>query len=347
MQQGRTIVLTGAAGVVGRAQLAELAGRPVIALTHREPVAGVDCLRCDITQPRLGLDPSAYRELADRADVIIHSAAQTDFKAAPESYARVNVDGVENMIGLARDADVPLYHISTAFIHGLRPDAPLTLPDDNLIVGYVRSKIEGERMLADSGVPHTVFRPPNLTGDARTGEIARPQILQLVCDFICRGKVPLFPAWPGARVDLVPQDLLARAVVAVLDACETGTDYWVTAGEEALTLAQIVGACTDLMQRIGQPIDAPRIVHPDDVDLDSPQGREGMSPFTRSIFAQLRDISDGMLACVPFPTSLAQLESRHGVVHGSFHDAYVRGVEWSAQEKGLVPVASGNGASAA
>lgn len=345
MQQGRTIVLTGAAGVVGRALLAELSGRPVIALTHREPVANVASLRCDITQRRLGLDPGAYRELADRVDVIIHSAAQTDFKASPESYARVNVGGVENMIRLARDADAPLYHISTAFVHGLRPDAPLALPDDNLIVGYVRSKIEGERILADSGVPHAVFRPPNLTGDARTGEIAHPQILQLVCDFICRGKVPMFPAWPGARVDLVPQDLLARAVVAVLDAQETGTDYWVTAGEEALTLAQIVDACTDLMERIGQPIDAPRIVHPD-IDLDATGARRRMSPFIRSVFDQLRDISDGMLACVPFPTSLAQLQSRHGVVHGSFHDAYVRGVAWSAREKGLVPVATGNGASA-
>lgn len=82
---GRTIVLTGAAGALERALLAELAGRPVIALTHRELVAAVESLGCDITQPRLGLDPAAYRELADRADVIIHCAARTDFKVAAGS----------------------------------------------------------------------------------------------------------------------------------------------------------------------------------------------------------------------------------------------------------------------
>lgn len=53
-------------------------------------------------------DLSGRLPRARRADVIIHSAAQTDFKVAAESYARVNVDSVENMIRLARGADAAL-----------------------------------------------------------------------------------------------------------------------------------------------------------------------------------------------------------------------------------------------
>lgn len=335
MRNGKTIVLTGASGVVGRALLAELAGRSVVALVHQDSVDGVRSLRCDISRDRLGLDPDAYRRLAHDADAIVHAAGETDWSAPRERFAQINVRGTENVIQLARDADVPLHHISTSFIRALRADAALLLPDDNLIVNYVRSKIACERMLAASGVPHTVFRPTNLIGDSRTGAIARTQMVQLVSEFICRGKVPVFPARPGSLVDVVPQDVLARAVVAVLDAEELGTEYWVTAGTGALTVPQTVDACVRFMERIGRPIDRPQVIDPGDADLDSPEFRGRLSPMARAFFGRLRDISDGMTACGPFPTSLEELASRHGVEHGSFHDAYVRGLERWAEEKGL------------
>lgn len=336
MQQGKTTVLTGASGVVGRALLPELAPRPVIALVHRDSVDHVQSVRCDVAQDRLGLTHDAYRKLAHDADVIIHAAGETDWAAPRERFAQINVRGTENVIQLARDAVAPLYHISTSFIRALRADADLRLPDDNLIVNYVRSKIEGEHMLAESGVPHTVFRPTNLIGDSRTGEIARTQMVQLVSEFICRGKVPIFPARPGSLVDVVPQDLLSRAVVAVLDAEELGTEYWVTAGTGAFTVPETVNACVQFMERIGQPIHPPRVIDPEDADLDSPEFRQRLSPMARAFFGRLRDISDGMTACGPFPTSLEELASRHSVEHGSFNDAYMRGLERWAEEKGLM-----------
>jgi thioester reductase-like protein len=336
MRDGKTIVLTGASGVVGRALLTELAGRPVIALVHQDSVDGARSVRCDVSRDRLGLDPDAYRRLAHEADVIVHAAGETDWAAPAERFAQINVRGTENVLALARDADVPLYHISTSFVWALRADAPLLLPDDNLIVNYVRSKIECERMLAESAVPHAVFRPTNLIGDSRTGAIARTQMVQLVSEFICRGKLPVFPARPDVLVDIVPQDVLARAVVAVLDAEEIGTEYWVTAGADALTVAQTVDACVRFMERIGRPIDRPQVVDPEQVDLDSPEFGARLSPMARAFFGRLRDISDGMTACGIFPTSLQELASRHGVEHGSFAEAYVRGLEWWAEDKGLL-----------
>lgn len=333
----RAIVLTGAAGVIGQALLPELAGRKVVALTYSKPVAGVESVRCDVAEPRLGLDRAAYRALCERADVIVHAAAQTDFTASPASYARTNVTGVENVVRFAADAGRPLYHISTAFVHGLRADAPIVLPEDNLVVGYVRSKVVGDRLIADSGVPHVTFRPSNLIGDSRTGRMLRPQMPQVVCDLICRGKVPIFPAWPDARVDFVPSDLVARAVVAALDAGETGTEYWITAGQDALALEDVVAACVELMARAGQPIEPPVLMRPDEIDLDAPAIRGRMSPFARVVFGQLRDVCDGILACIPFPSSLPQLAARHSVVPGSFREAFLRGLEWSARDAGLMP----------
>ena len=56
----RTILLTGASGVVGRAVLRRLRDFDVVCLVHRSPVCGPDvtAVRGDIAEPMLGLGES-------------------------------------------------------------------------------------------------------------------------------------------------------------------------------------------------------------------------------------------------------------------------------------------------
>src|SRR5215475_5401848 len=77
----RTVLLTGASGVVGRALLPRLRDLDVVCLVHRSPVSGpnVTTVLGDIAKPMLGLAEQAYLELAARVDAVIHCAAVTDF----------------------------------------------------------------------------------------------------------------------------------------------------------------------------------------------------------------------------------------------------------------------------
>jgi nucleoside-diphosphate-sugar epimerase len=331
----QTIVLTGASGVIGKALLPELADHEVICLVNRGSVDGEHrVVRADVTQPRLGLDRDAYGELARRADCVVHSAAVTDWAEPKERIHAANVEGTRNVLELARDGDVPIYHMSSSFIRAIAPDAPLELPPTHIIVNYVTSKRESEELVTRSGLPHTIFRPTNLIGDSITGRIARNQIIQLVAEFVCRGKVPLYPTRSDTLVDVIPQDVFAKAVANVIGDEDLGREYWLTYGGRAMTVPRAVQLCVEFMDGIGRPIAAPRIVEPAEISASGAE-IEALTPMARAFFARLLEFSDGMTACGTFPSDMDELTRRYDLPQPSLEDAYLRGLGFWAQARGL------------
>src|ERR1700745_3002863 len=77
----RTVLVTGASGVVGRALLRRLRDFDVVCLVHRSPVSGpnVTTVRGDIREPTLGVAGPVYATLAATVDAVIHCAAVTNF----------------------------------------------------------------------------------------------------------------------------------------------------------------------------------------------------------------------------------------------------------------------------
>src|SRR5215470_12479750 len=69
----RTVLLTGASGVVGRALLPRLGDLDVVCLVHRSPVSrpNVTTVLGDVAQPMLGLAEQSYVELAAKVDAVI------------------------------------------------------------------------------------------------------------------------------------------------------------------------------------------------------------------------------------------------------------------------------------
>ncbi len=336
MSSKRTIVLTGASGVVGQALLKEFENNRLICLVHRQPVAipNGESVPCDVTQPRLGLAAGAYADLARRADCVIHAAAVTDWDQPRERLRTVNIEGTRNVLELARDAGAPLYHMSTSFIRAIADDAPVELDDSHIIVDYVTSKRDTDQLVAESGVPATILRPTNLIGDSATGEIAQSQVVQLTAEFVCRGKVPLYPTRPGTLVDVVPQDLFAKAVRAIVDAEDVGSEYWLTYGAEALTVDDVMELCVEFMARIGRPIAPPRPVDAGDLDALHEE-IDALSPMVRVIFGKLVELAEGLAACGVFPSSLRELQARYGLPDPPLREAYVHGLEHLTASKGL------------
>jgi len=64
------------------------------------------------------------------------------------------------------------------------------------------------------GLPITIHRPSMVVGDSRTGEVIRFQIFYHLVEFLSgRRTFGFFPAFGATRLDIVPVDYVANAVV--------------------------------------------------------------------------------------------------------------------------------------
>ena len=302
----RTVLLTGASGVVGRALLERLGGFDVVCLVHRSPAGGPDVtsVRGDITEPRFGLAGRAYAELAARVDAVLHCAAVTDFNRADGSLEAVNIAGTGQVAAFAAAAGAVLYHVSTAF-------ADTTTDGDRgrTATGYAASKRAGEQVVRASGVPHVIFRPSVVIGDSGTGQIARFQGLHQVAAGLFAGLVPLIPfeaSWP---IDFVPADVVADAIATVVEHRISQGEFWLAAGDQALRLDEAIAAGVELARDLGVRIDMPRFVPPEMFDrLIGPVFLDALpEKIRRTVLRMLEFFTAYLQSGQTKPTSLDQL----------------------------------------
>ncbi|MBB3084370.1 SDR family oxidoreductase [Geodermatophilus sabuli] len=304
----RTVLLTGASGVVGRALLERLRDVEVVALVHRTPVTGpgTRSVRGDVAEPMLGLDRRTHDRLAATVDAVVHCAAVTDFNRTDGSLHATNVAGTEHVAAFAARAGAVLYHVSTAFVHtaveGDRGRAAL---------GYAESKAAAEETLRASGVPHVVLRPSVVIGDSRTGEIAQFQGLHRVAAGIVTGIVPLIPfdaSWP---IDFVPADLVADAIACVVERRIDRGEYWITAGPRSLRLDEAVEVVVDTARDLGRTVDVPRFVAPELFDrLIGPVFLDALPGTVRRTVVRMLDFFAAYLQSGETkPSSLTELEA--------------------------------------
>ncbi|MCD0448229.1 SDR family oxidoreductase [Actinocorallia sp. API 0066] len=326
---GRTILVTGASGVVGRSLVPEFAGHRVVGMTHADPEPhACETFTGDLAADRFGLDPDSYRNLARDVDVVVHSGARTTWGRPYDEYQRINVDGTRRVLEFAQFAGAPVHYVSTCFVYSLMlPDAPRLAPG-NVVLPYITSKLAAETLLRESGHPVSIYRPTNLVGDSTTGHSSRPQIVQAVSEWVCRGRAPYFPAHPGNLVDVVPQDVLAVSVRRAVEADDLGSDYWLTYGAEAMTVEETLAICLEHAARKGRPFTPPPIVDP---TRPLPVPLDEVPPMSRAYVSVLLDVSENVAACGGvLPSSLKDLESRHGVARVSDREAYRRSLSYWA-----------------
>ena len=221
MADRRTLFLTGAAGVIGAALLPTLRQYRVITLVHRSLPAGGEHLRGDLTLPRFGLGQRAFDGLCAEVDAVVHCAA---------------VWGTRHVLELCSAARAPLLQVDSAFIEPRQASQ--------------------QQQLEHSGIPHFIARLSLLIGDSLTGEIARFQGFHAFATGILRGRVRFVPGHPDTQLDLLPQDVVASSLKALLvhglERGFDGSEYWLTSGPESLTLARMLelvreaGAFADL-----------------------------------------------------------------------------------------------------
>ena len=252
-----SVLLTGATGFVGTEVLARLLrdGEDVVALVRDErrldPVLGahVRAVRGDLVAPELSVP--------DDITAIVHCAASVSFALPLDEARAINVEGTRAMLDLAERLGVERFvHVSTAYVAGRHRGR---FGEDDLWVGqefrnsYERSKAEAEQLVHDRDLPSVVVRPSIVMGDSRTGWTPAFNVLYWPLRAYARGLLTHVPAAPDARVDIVPVDYVADAIVHVLrERPEARGVINATAGDDAVTVERLAELAAAALGR-GRP----------------------------------------------------------------------------------------------
>jgi nucleoside-diphosphate-sugar epimerase len=329
----QTLFLTGATGVVGRALLEELAGEyRIVCLSHRAAVDDqrVRVVSGDLTEPDFGLPRADLRRLAREVDVVLHCAASTRWNISRDALFLVNVGGTRRVVDFAAQADAVLYHVSTAFVASHGEDGQLGSGP----MAYVSSKVAAEEVVRGSGLPVVTLRPSIFIGNSQDGRIAEFQGIHKVSGSMLKDALPVLPADPGSLIDYIPQDVAATAVRRLLERQVSDGTYWLTAGEHAPTLTDLVEVTLDLATTLGVKTHIPRLMPASAVGrLLLPLLDDVMTPSLRRQFRLQLDLLHLFQSSGPLPSSLRELAIH--VTRDSQLDAFRRSAEYWAFMNGL------------
>jgi thioester reductase-like protein len=252
-------------------------------------VARVVVVAGDVERPGLGLVDAA--DLAARVDVVVHAAANTRFDLSIDAARTVNVGAARNVVEFALLADRVggcrrLHHVSTAYVAGAAAGVianPPLEPLGGFRNTYEQSKWEAELVVRDAGdhLRTTISRPSIIVGDSHTGATPHFRVLYEPMKWIYFNSrsdgaaysnklTNVLPCRPDVRLDVVPVDYVADAIVALTHAdAAAGGVFHISAGaERALSIEETVDVMLDagneILTRDGQsPIERPTIVSPE------------------------------------------------------------------------------------
>ena len=177
----------------------------------------------DLGDRQFGLHRREYQDLAERVDVVFHSAGSLNMASQYERSRRTNVLGTQEVLRLATTGmRKPLHFLSSLVVFfsdahvgdDLLRETDAPRYDDSLKGGYGKSKWVADRLVAaagERGLPVTIHRPVRVMGSAATGAmIDLSDILPLLIKAcVLLGKYPNF----DVPVTLVPVDCVTDAMV--------------------------------------------------------------------------------------------------------------------------------------
>ncbi|MFF9582704.1 NAD-dependent epimerase/dehydratase family protein [Streptomyces achromogenes] len=200
----RRVLITGAAGFIGRHVVQEAARRDVRLrlMAHSRRVPGTaahgQVVPADLT------DPAALRGVCEGVDVLLHCASQVG--GTPEANEAVNTRGTRNLLDEARRAGVRrIVYMSTASVYGrgvFRNVAPAQLARNPGSPTSV-TRAEAEDMVLAAG--GTVLRPHLVHGAGDTWLV--PGLVRLL-----RSLPATVEGWT-ARLSVISASDLARLTV--------------------------------------------------------------------------------------------------------------------------------------
>jgi nucleoside-diphosphate-sugar epimerase len=224
---GATVVVTGAAGVIGEQLLRLLVGHPEVA-----KVVAVDVRRGAVPGPTWKIgdvrDPVIAQVLAG-VDAVVHLAVDWSLQTPPAERSALNVRGTQTVVTAAAAAGVRrLVVVTSASVYGALETNATPLPEDSPLQappeGILADLLEMERVVDDArrvhpGLTVTVVRPAALVGPGVdtvvTRHFAAPRLLCIK---------DTSPTWQFCHVEDLASALVLAALGAVSGAVTAGAD---------------------------------------------------------------------------------------------------------------------------
>ena len=261
VHQRRSILLTGATGLIGRQVLAKLLAEDprlrvyvlvrdlprwsLVSLAVDEPSRVVP-VQGDLCAVGLGLSHGERATLRRELTAIVHLAADTTFSNSLDRAREVNVVGTCRVLELADECAsmVHLAHVSTAFVAGRRTgtieeDASPTI--HGWVNAYEQSKHEAEQFVRDHAASWTIFRPSTLVCDDLDGRVTQTNAVHRALRLFHAGLVAMMPGVEGSTIDVVTTAYVAGAIARLaLDQRVRGRIVHLCGGSRALRLTELL-----------------------------------------------------------------------------------------------------------
>jgi len=233
-----TVLLTGAAGLIGRALHKRLSerGNRVVAVDRLE---GPDIVACDLTEVH------RLHEFG-KADAVIHCGAISGPMVArdnPHLIVQSNIVGTANILELARIGKMRrVVFLSSVSAYGSTPTGVDPVPEDVVLLPssvYGASKVAGEALVnayqRQHGVGGISLRPAWVYGPGRTTACAIRDMIQDAQ----AGRPTHFPFGRDFYRQYVHVDDVADAILLALDAPKFGQRAYTITGDSYLTLGAV------------------------------------------------------------------------------------------------------------
>ena len=232
------LLVTGGSSFVG-AHFCRRAARKheVLALHHQTPLAlnGVTPVRCDLRHPA-----AAHRLQQLGADALVHLACKAIGR--PEVLQSVN----RRMMDVVLAQGLPVVYASSTVVHW--PTATT----------YGACRLEDERRLAESGLPHGVVRPAAPYGPRlREHVTGHTESFHTLADLVRRS--PVVPVMGDGSVKRQPLHVhdLCDAMLALLDGPLPGRAFD-AGGSEVLTMDEVIAVIARALHRRVRVLHLPR-----------------------------------------------------------------------------------------
>ncbi len=252
------VLVTGATGFVGEHLVRELlrsgvAGRTAdVTVIARDPSLLAADIRTDPSVAVIPVDLVDIDRVADRvrqSEFVFHLAARVDFFARQE-VVEANTEPTRKLLGvLSKDCVKRFVYTSTMGAVDRAPADPCTieLDEDALahpVSFYGRSKLEGERLVRESGLAFTIIRIPWCYGPG----MSPTHHVRALYERVAAGGLAFKFDWPG-RVSIIEVGEAARMLCAVAGDARTANELYFLTDGEPITFGALFAAMGRLSGR--------------------------------------------------------------------------------------------------
>jgi nucleoside-diphosphate-sugar epimerase len=261
MPESRSILITGATGLLGRSVLQRLLAadarlRAVVLVRDSSSCASiadtanvhgrVTLVEGDLRSAGLCLTSETLAMIRRQVSAIIHLAASTSFSNTLEDARVVNTTGTLHLLELARECRgfERFAYVSTAFVAGRRTGViteELASPSAGWVNAYEQSKYEAELFVCREAADWTILRPATVVCDDRNGAVSQLNAVHRALRLYRAGLVAMMPGINGSTLDVVTTEFVADAIarLALRDDAR-GKIVHLCAGEGALPLGELL-----------------------------------------------------------------------------------------------------------